>query len=446
MYGTAEIRSLADEARPGWHRVVLALALAVNRRNDPRIWDGWTRADRWVHDRKLASMTRLRGVALDDALADAEVAGLVRLDVRDDGRRLVNLRRAGVDLLGLDARHHRRSLPASVLESLDDLPHADLLRAVASFVSATPAVERVAAVAGRDVDSAWDDLGHAESLGLVQRWADHPTAPAVVLSPAVAARLLLRLSDDGSRYVEASSPDRQATIEPMTLCGGHRVSIAANFRQADQDAPGILDDWADDGAAEAPDVLSAVEQAAALIARHRSKADPANRLRELARIEAATGKLGPDDRREFLAVEPVEELAQRLPRPRHLLGSQVQWGGPYPAKNQDGECRGCSGKPLGVLGYCIVCDRWGFDMRAVELAYEVSQADQVLDAVADAPAPAGLSERLARFWSKPTESSPDPKPSRKRTRKTRDLAASSFGRSFLANGPAVGPLKGGLGR
>ena len=228
-------------------------------------------------------------------------------------------------------------------------------------------VEVLARRWGCDVDELWGELGSAEADGLLQRWPDHPMGPVATLSPWSAARLGLRVSADGTRFLRAG--DRDPT-EPTA----GRAATAGEGQGDDQNEEHLVGERADPGALEGLDSLLLAELAEEAIRDGAPAAGPAPRVvagapsRDAARDRAVAlaGLVG------RVAAGPTGRPEPKLPTPLYLLGTGAIWpimaegvsgpdGRSHPWTPVDGPCRVCRGGQLGRLALCLVCLRSGID-------------------------------------------------------------------------------------
>jgi len=345
-------------------RIVLALAAIRNPWNNPSRWDQHHSTVGAVPVKRLRNATTLAPDAFEQALDGAEAAGMVWVDHGPKGRR-VNLQRAAISLLGLSRRTYRREIDP---DALADLPHCGLLATLATFGMSMVPMTTLAEATGRDVMDLWDDCLDAERRGLVEPWADHPTGPTVTISPLVANRLRLTLSEDGSRWLLPRQLDPTRVLENVRLAGASIGNDSDQPRNADDErSAGIIADLADPDASEPLEILTTEERAEWLVSRMANDAEEVEVDRLLARtfrrspVPVAESNTG----RDF-----AEELARRLPRPQVLVGMACSWpvfadqeftADPVRWLPSVGPCPECQGRTFDRLTYCVVCDRSGVD-------------------------------------------------------------------------------------
>ncbi len=344
--------------------LVRTMAAMINPTGDLAAWHRHRATGRWIAAERLRKSLRLSRANLDRIVADAEEAGFVRRDSSRD-EAWIGLEKFAVGVFGLAGGKRRPRPDPGEFAGLD---HSNLLGAIASFESTAPPVEAVAWAGGRGVESTWDELLVAEHAGLVSTWPDHPVTPTVSLSPYVAGRLELVLSDDGSIWLDGSRRDPTWTLEG--------VRIATETDCSAGESAGIFAGTIDPSSPEGYATVADRERAEWIIGKARAEREPAAVARREADRKADARRMRSMSLSERCAlaldgvsrVEDEPDPAARLPRPQALLGIRRVWpveilvdGNPRLWTPDLGPCPECAGRPMDVITLCLVCHRSGID-------------------------------------------------------------------------------------
>lgn len=443
--------------------IVRALLAIVDPHHDCSRWDRRRSITQWVRTERIRSVLRLDAPAFAEALHRAEEGGLVATS--EVGRRhrfpAVTLRRPALAMFGLFAGPKRRRIDAEELADLGG--HAPLVAVVASYVSATPLVEMIADELRRDVDDLWGEIRSAEDAGWLSAWPDHPAGPSVTLSSATARRLRLRLSDDGSMWLRAFQPDMTRCLDPVEL---HGSSVDRDTDLSDPRFSSSVMDSAPDPAARPPlDWAGDDEDAEMTLARTIAE-------------DLAVSPIGKGVAARWRELDNPSrpDHARRLPAPRFLVGADRPWPVPawiehphgsapgdrpwlVPWTPADGPCPECSGRDLGPLAYCIVCDRAGSDRLIEELSAVVAplvpdlatiKTEAEVDRNGFTPAEvAAMSREVRRVWGytlpRVDRSRPNKVAEARRDRSTLPVKMQRARRRVTTVAGGDGGLKGGLG-
>ena len=239
--------------------------------------------------------------------------------------------------------------PAGVEAPAD--PLAAFLADVANFGRI---VVRVEAMEG-DPDDLWTLAGDAEAAGLVDRWPDAKEGPSVVLSALSVARLGLRPTIDGDRWLRPG--EREAVRRPFyTLTDDQAEGIDhALANAADPDALPALDQLVavEDGRRQQIWAFEALERLAAWGRTGRPGCPAGPRLG----MAGFLAKCETGDHPE-LEIDAIYRQANRDPSMVYFEGMGPAW--PI-APTAAGRCGACRGGALAYRTYCLWCDRSGAD-------------------------------------------------------------------------------------
>jgi len=344
--------SFNSEARGVGVAEVLATQQRQERRHGNAAWRSAT---------EIGKVAKLQGVSLAMEVDRAEMRGMIETSERGF-KTWVKLSDLGECLFGLKGPIRDEARPAQPGDDdrhppseLD--PSSALVRLLIRRRSATSLVEDLAVRSGRDIEDFWEEVLQAERDGLVETWADHPSGPTVMLSSLTTERNGLRLSSDGTRWIDRDDPDPTSIDRPLRFSTETDCSV-------DLDRPDFLDTQADPRALTGPESLEAAEDA----------------IRGCRRVEDAwhdrDNGVGPEvlaldheaSHDELWGASEREELVVRLPAPRLLLGLALVWPVMTPGADPprlwrpgDGPCPACLGRALSSASYCLVCCRSGLD-------------------------------------------------------------------------------------